>query len=115
MLWEIYMFPVRKPLILTIVQVKSVHDKDLLIIDFNLIDIKDVYNMILVYILIGSVIWWKESLPTSPILPIYTKRTIASLTVMVSNFTSINKTNNHLLNSDGQQFHKYQQNEQSPL
>jgi hypothetical protein len=38
------MFPVRKPLILTIVQVKSVHDKDLLIIDFNLIDIKDVYN-----------------------------------------------------------------------
>jgi hypothetical protein len=41
------MFPVRKPLILTIVQVKSVHDKDLLIIDFNLIDIKDVYNMIL--------------------------------------------------------------------
>jgi hypothetical protein len=39
------------------------------------------------------------------------KRTIASLTVMVSNSTSINKTNNHLLNSDGQQIHQYQQNE----
>jgi hypothetical protein len=25
------------------------------------------------------------------------------------------KTNNHLFNSDGQQFHQYQQNEQSPL
>ena len=39
---------------------------------------------------------------------------------MVNNSTNINKTNNHLspkesLNSDGQQFHQYQQNEQSPL
>jgi hypothetical protein len=39
---------------------------------------------------------------------------------MVINFTNINKTNNHLsskesLNSNGQQFHQYQQNEQSPL
>jgi hypothetical protein len=39
---------------------------------------------------------------------------------MVYNSTDINKTNNHLstkesLNSDGQQFHRYQQNEQSPL
>jgi hypothetical protein len=39
---------------------------------------------------------------------------------MVNNSTDINKTNNHLstkesLNSDGQQFHRYQQNEQSPL
>jgi hypothetical protein len=43
------------------------------------------------------------------------KRTITSLTVMVNKSTSINKTNNHLFNSDGQQFHQYQQNEQSPL
>ena len=39
---------------------------------------------------------------------------------MVNYSTNINKTNNHLsskesLNSDGQQFHQYQQNEQSPL
>ena len=39
---------------------------------------------------------------------------------MVNNSTDINKTNNHLspkesLNIDGQQFHQYQQNEQSPL
>ena len=39
---------------------------------------------------------------------------------MVNNSTNINKINNHLspkesLNSDGQQFHQYQQNEQSPL
>ena len=39
---------------------------------------------------------------------------------MVNNSTSINKMNNRLspkesLNSDGQQFHQYQQNEQSPL
>ena len=39
---------------------------------------------------------------------------------MVNNSTNINKTNNHLslkesLNSDGQQFHQYQQNKQSPL
>jgi hypothetical protein len=38
---------------------------------------------------------------------------------MVNNSTNINKTNNHLspkesLNSDGQQFHQYQQNKQSP-
>ena len=37
---------------------------------------------------------------------------------MVNNSTNINNTNNHLspkesLNSDGQQFHQYQQNEQS--
>jgi hypothetical protein len=36
---------------------------------------------------------------------------------MVNNSTNINKTNNHLspkdsLNSDGQQFHQYQQNQQ---
>jgi hypothetical protein len=39
------------------------------------------------------------------------------LTVMVNNSTNINKTNNNLspkesLNSDGQQFHQYQQNTQ---
>ena len=39
---------------------------------------------------------------------------------MVNNSTNINKLNNHLspkesLNSDGQQFYQYQQNEQSPL
>ena len=45
---------------------------------------------------------------------------------MVINSTNINKTNNHLspkeslnseesLNIDGQQFHQYQQNKQSPL
>ena len=39
---------------------------------------------------------------------------------MVNNSTDINKTNNHLspkesLSIDGQQFHQYQQNEQSPL
>ena len=39
---------------------------------------------------------------------------------MVNNSTNINKTNNHLspkesLNSNGQQFHQYQQNKQSPL
>ena len=39
---------------------------------------------------------------------------------MVNNSTNINKTNNHLspkesLNSDGQQFHQYQDNEPSPL
>jgi hypothetical protein len=39
---------------------------------------------------------------------------------MVNNATNINKTNNHLspkesLEKDGQQFHQYQQNEQSPL
>jgi hypothetical protein len=38
---------------------------------------------------------------------------------MVNNSTNINKTNFHLspssLNSDGQQFHQYQQNELSPL
>jgi hypothetical protein len=39
---------------------------------------------------------------------------------MVNYSTNINKTNNHLspkesLKSDGQQFHQYQQNEQSPL
>ena len=39
---------------------------------------------------------------------------------MGNNSTNINKTNNHLspkesLNSDGQQFLQYQQNEQSPL
>jgi hypothetical protein len=39
---------------------------------------------------------------------------------MVNNTTNINKSNNHLspkeiLNSDGQQYHQYQQNEQSPL
>jgi hypothetical protein len=39
---------------------------------------------------------------------------------MVNNSTNNNKTNNHLspkdsLNRDGQQFHQYQQNEQSPL
>ena len=39
---------------------------------------------------------------------------------MVNNSTNINKTNNHLsskesLNSDGQKFDKYQQNEQRPL
>jgi hypothetical protein len=39
---------------------------------------------------------------------------------MVNNSTNINKVNNHLsykesLNSDGQQFHQYQQSEQSPL
>jgi hypothetical protein len=39
---------------------------------------------------------------------------------MVNNSTNINKTNNHLspkesLNSDGQQFHLYQQNQQSFL
>ena len=38
---------------------------------------------------------------------------------MVNNSTNINKTNNHLspssLNSDGQQFHQYQQNKQLPL
>jgi hypothetical protein len=37
---------------------------------------------------------------------------------MVNNSTNINKTNNHIspkesLNSDGQQFHQYQQNKQS--
>jgi hypothetical protein len=37
---------------------------------------------------------------------------------MVNNSTDINKTTNHLslkesLNSDGQQFHRYQQNEQN--
>jgi hypothetical protein len=52
-------------------------------------------------------------------------RTITShlkkvLTVMVNYSTNINKANNHLspkesLNSDGQQFHQYQQSEQSPL
>ena len=36
---------------------------------------------------------------------------------MVNNSTNINKTNNHfspkeILSSDGQQFHKYQQNKQ---
>ena len=39
---------------------------------------------------------------------------------MVTNYTDINKTNNHLspkesLNSDGHQLHWYQQNKQSPL
>jgi hypothetical protein len=39
---------------------------------------------------------------------------------MVNNSTNINNTNNHLsskesLKSDGQQFHQYQQNKQSPL
>ena len=39
---------------------------------------------------------------------------------MVNNYTDINKTKDHLspkesLNSDGQQFHQYQQNKQSPL
>ena len=39
---------------------------------------------------------------------------------MVNNSTNINKMNNGLspkesLNSDGQQFYQYQQNEQSPL
>jgi hypothetical protein len=39
---------------------------------------------------------------------------------MVNSSTNINKTNSHLspkesLNSDGQQFHQYQQNKQSPL
>jgi hypothetical protein len=39
---------------------------------------------------------------------------------MVNNYTNINKLNNRLspkesLNSDGQQFHQYQQNEQSHL
>jgi hypothetical protein len=39
---------------------------------------------------------------------------------MVNNSTNINKTNTHLspkesLNNDGQQFHQYQQNKQSPL
>ena len=39
---------------------------------------------------------------------------------MVNNSPNINKTNNHLspiesLNSDGQQFYQYQQNEQPPL
>ena len=39
---------------------------------------------------------------------------------MVNNSTNINKMNNYLspkesLNSDGQQFYQYQQNEQSPL
>jgi hypothetical protein len=39
---------------------------------------------------------------------------------MVNNSTNINKTNNHLspkesLNSDGQQFHQYQQIQQPPL
>jgi hypothetical protein len=39
---------------------------------------------------------------------------------MGNNSTNINKTNNHIspkksLNSDGQQFYQYQQNEQSPL
>jgi hypothetical protein len=39
---------------------------------------------------------------------------------MVNNSTNINKTNNHLsfkesLNSDGQQFHQYQQNKQLHL
>jgi len=44
-----------------------------------------------------------------------------ALTVIVNNSTNINKTNHHLsppkesLNSDGQQFHQYQQNEPSPL
>ena len=38
---------------------------------------------------------------------------------MVNNSTNINKTNNHLspkesLNSDGQQFYQYQQNQQPP-
>jgi hypothetical protein len=31
---------------------------------------------------------------------------------MDSNFININKTNKESLNSDGQQFHQYQQNEQ---
>jgi hypothetical protein len=40
--------------------------------------------------------------------------------VMVNKSTNINKTNNNSspkesFNSDGQQFHQYQQNEQSPL
>jgi hypothetical protein len=39
---------------------------------------------------------------------------------MVNNSTNINKTNNQLsskesLNNDGQQFHQYQQNQQSPF
>ena len=39
---------------------------------------------------------------------------------MVNNSTNINKVNNHLsykesFNSDGQQFHQYQQNVQPPL
>jgi hypothetical protein len=39
---------------------------------------------------------------------------------MVNNSTNINKSTNYLspkesLNSDGQQFHQYQQNKQSPL
>ena len=39
---------------------------------------------------------------------------------MVNNSTNINKTNNHLspkesLNSDGQLFYQYQQNQQPPL
>jgi hypothetical protein len=39
---------------------------------------------------------------------------------MVKNSTNINKSTNYLspkesLNSDGQQFHQYQQNKQSPL
>jgi hypothetical protein len=38
---------------------------------------------------------------------------------MVNSSTNINRTNNHLspkesLNSNGQQFHQYQQNKQSP-
>jgi len=35
----------------------------------------------------------------------------------VINSININKTNKHLspLNSDGQQFHQYKQNEQAPL
>jgi hypothetical protein len=33
---------------------------------------------------------------------------------MVNKSTSINKTNNRLFNSDGQQIHQYQQNEHSP-
>jgi hypothetical protein len=31
---------------------------------------------------------------------------------MVSNFININKTNKESLNSDGQQFHQYQQNKE---
>ena len=49
-----------------------------------------------------------------PILPISTKRTITSKQWW-STIPPISTNEQSPLNSDGQQFHQYQQNEQSPL
>jgi hypothetical protein len=62
---------------------------------------------------IKTVVWYQTLADLDPLI-FWPPKTFKLKTVMVNNSTHINKTKESL-NSDGQQFHPYQQYEQSPL